>query len=1250
MPIIDIFKKDIKREINGVVKAGVKDKVIIQNEIDEYVITKEISRNMQKLFSNYAESFNNSTENVGVWIDGFFGSGKSHLLKMVGNILSNTDFDGKTVYNYFEEKTDDKILLGNIKKASEAETDVILFDIGKISDQDGISSKNSIIVALQRKFNEFLGFIKEDLKLAEFERFLWRENKFDEYKELYKAKSGCDWMEDRKNFDFRQNYFIDIIDKMDLEGFDEDAAERWLEKESIQAITAESFTEFIVEYLEKVGNKRRLVFLIDEIGQFIGDSSALILNLQSVVEEIGKIIRGKVWFMVTAQQGIVEIIEQKTVKIQDFSKIQDRFKTRLPLSSANVDEVIKRRLLEKKEEAKISLMSFYEDKRIDIENLITFEKNDFKLNLYKEKVEFAETYPFVPYQFTLLQKVFEKIRKMSHSGQHQSKGERSLLDAFHSAGNKIINEDIGIIVPFHDFYNSMEQFLEDTVRRPIIQASEQYGMDEFEVNVLKLLFLIKGIDEIKTNVDNIASFMVSHVNDNRIDLKKKIEKALRKLEKQYLVQRNGEEYFFLTDDEQDINREIKDVKVDNVELLRELNDIIFNGILNTNKIRVKETGNSYNFIKKIDEQYFSQQNAKLVCHLVSPYHDEHKDESALRMYTQRDPWSLFVRLEDIDGFMEEIREYLQIDRYVSDKLATNPVDNIMRILQIKQSEKRGRYARIKDYVSKSLEGTKYILNGTEIEVKSRSPKERLLEGLEKYAMVVYRNAGLVKNHYDEKKIKDILSYDYTGATLFNVEKELSSNPNYEAIREVENYMKDLDDRHDVINMKKLVDKFSDTPFGWDILDIQGIITELFVISRITLTYDHKEVEATDSNAVNIITRVKTSNQENLLIAPKGEKPIEEIRKAISLLKKLYGVGNNFDENKFESEARKFLDGKKNLANRLIRFQYGKNREFEYPGKSDLEEYVEIIEDILDNSKSEKELCDNIIKEYDDFDEVRVKVDTINNFFEDGNSKKELFDSGIRKLEQLEMNYSYGDLKNSSAAKAIKEILSNKDPYHDLYKITDYINQIDKEIKDIIDNEKDNIKTEINSKIDEVKTIFKDVKESNIIIEKIEKRYSDLIKILDKTNDTNVFQLSGQINRIENQLRADFVSEIIEKLKGFENKVMDVLKDKDNVDELIKEVAESFNKIKTKVESSNDVNVMVRELEKAEEEKDNWINVANGKAPKKERITIRRKRIDGKSLESREQVDEYIKQLEADIQEIKKNLLEAVKENKRVDVY
>ena len=122
------------------------------------------------------------------------------------------------------------------------------------------------------------------------------------------------------------------------------------------------------------------------------------------------------------------------------------------------------------------------------------------------------------------------------------------------------------------------------------------------------------------------------------------------------------------------------------------------------------------------------------------------------------------------------------------------------------------------------------------------------------------------------------------------------------------------------------------------------------------------------------------------------------------------------------------------------------------------------------------------------------------------------------------------------------------------------------------------------------------------------------------------------------------------MKNYEQEVMDVLKEKDNVDNLIKDVTESFNKSIIKVESSNIIEDIKRELEKAEEEKENWINVANGKEKKKERVSIRRKRIEGKSLESKEQVEEYIKKLEKDIEDIKGDLLKAVSKNKRVDVY
>ena len=72
-------------------------------------------------------------------------------------------------------------------------------------------------------------------------------------------------------------------------------------------------------------------------------------------------------------------------------------------------------------------------------------------------------------------------------------------------------------------------------------------------------------------------------------------------------------------------------------------------------------------------------------------------------------------------------------------------------------------------------------------------------------------------------------------------------------------------------------------------------------------------------------------------------------------------------------------------------EYGKNKKYEYPGKSDIEEYRDFLEDIIEDSKSEKELCNNIIKEFDEFEELKTKVDTVFDFFEIG---KKLFQNGI----------------------------------------------------------------------------------------------------------------------------------------------------------------------------------------------------------------------------------------------------------------
>src|SRR5690554_652312 len=162
------------------------------------------------------------------------------------------------------------------------------------------------------------------------------------------------------------------------------------------------------------------------MGQYIGEDSNLMLNLQTVTEDLGTACNGKVWIVVTSQQEIDKITE---VKGNDFSKIQGRFDTRLSLSSANVDEVIKKRILVKNDTGEQTLKLLYEQRETVVKNLIVFNDGVEK-KLYRDKEDFALVYPFVPYQFDLLASVLTSIRIHGASGKHLAEGERSMLALF----------------------------------------------------------------------------------------------------------------------------------------------------------------------------------------------------------------------------------------------------------------------------------------------------------------------------------------------------------------------------------------------------------------------------------------------------------------------------------------------------------------------------------------------------------------------------------------------------------------------------------------------------------------------------------------------------------------------------------------------------------------------------------------------------------------------------------------------------
>ncbi|WP_425059049.1 hypothetical protein SCACP_37030 [Sporomusa carbonis] len=275
---------------------------------------------------------------MGVWISGFFGSGKSHFLKILSYLLDNRTVNGKKAVAYFDDKLDDPMVLADMKQAGDVSTDVILFNIDSKSEADSKHDKEAIVKVFMKVFNEKQGFCGSLPWVADLERQMERDGVYVAFKAEFAQIAGRSWEDAREDFYYEGDAIVEALaksTKMSME-----AARAWYNKaEETYSISVEKFAQRVSEYIERKGKNHHVVFLVDEIGQYIGDNSQLMLNLQTVTEDLGTYCGGKAWVIVTSQQDIDSVTK---VKGNDFSKIQGRFNTRISLSSANVDEVIKK--------------------------------------------------------------------------------------------------------------------------------------------------------------------------------------------------------------------------------------------------------------------------------------------------------------------------------------------------------------------------------------------------------------------------------------------------------------------------------------------------------------------------------------------------------------------------------------------------------------------------------------------------------------------------------------------------------------------------------------------------------------------------------------------------------------------------------------------------------------------------------------------------------------------------------------------
>lgn len=1039
MRINEMFAKPIDRDIKGVIKVGQADDENIRQELEEYVVTREMQKHFADFFSSYKKGIHGNTDKMGVWISGFFGSGKSHFLKILSYLLENKEVDSKKALDYFsdDKKIADPMVSADMALAASIPTDVILFNIDSKSDVSGKQSKDAIVSVFLKVFNEMQGYCGSIPILADLERTLSEQNRYDEFVRLFENDYGKPWVYSRHKFDFIQDSVVDVLAEMEF--MSEAAARNWCEKATEPYnISIEDFAKLVKDYIDRKGGNHHVVFLVDEIGQYIGDDSKLMLNLQTVTEDLGTTCRGKAWVIVTSQQDIDAIAKDMGLRSNDFSKIQGRFDTRLSLSSANVDEVIKKRILEKKPTADETLRLLYEQKATIIKNLIVFNDGAEK-KLYANEQDFSSVYPFVPYQFNLLGDVLTSIRKHGASGKHLSEGERSMLALFKESAMALMNSEAGALVPFNVFYDALHQFLDHSHKGVISRAADNSFInpeqveDCFNVNVLKTLFMIKYVKEITANVDNIVSLMADSIDADRIELKKRTEEALKVLVRQTLVQKNGDVYVFLTDEEQEINREIEGQAVEMAEVINKVSELIFEDIFGDKKYRYPAFNGRYNFSfnQVVDDRpYKANQGYDIGVRVLTPNSEYSGDETTLRMMSGQGK-DVLVVLPNDSSFLEEIRGALKIEKYLRVS-TTGTLTKYEQIKEAKRAEMRERGGNAKLFLVEAMKNADIYVNGDKAQIGAKEVSARINDALGRLVTTVYHKLPYIDVAMGEANIRALFSSSKQQTLSLEGGQEANAN----ALRDVLDFIAANSVSHMKTSMKSLMDRFMKAPYGFVEDDVEWLVAKLFKNGDVSFTVNGSSATLLNKNAEEIIRYITKREFVDKLLTERREKASDSQKKTVrELTKEMFGVSSVRDDD--DDMMQSFQRYSSNVLNELEKYEI-MQQSASLPGKRVVSSGKALLRTVM-QIQSPIEFFDNLHRNRNDYLDFAEEYEPVKAFF--GGEQKTIYERALRLIGIYDNSKTFiVDEQVENLVASIKAILTKDAPYADIPKLPELLDK------------------------------------------------------------------------------------------------------------------------------------------------------------------------------------------------------------------
>lgn len=984
--------KNINRSIEKVITYGVSQEARLKSEISEYVVTDSIDQQFENLLLKMEAAMDMGGENeVGVWVSGFYGSGKSSFTKYLGLAFDDRiTIDGVPFIQHLQDRLkrqQTKSLLSNVAKRFPAA--VLMLDLA--SEQVTGATMEEVSTVLFYKVLQWAGYSR-NLKVAALERRLKKEGRYNEFLDAFKETAGGeDWANYRNDELVVDSLIPEIAHKLYPTLF-KNTASFTTESSEIVVFENDRVREML-EIAREASGKEYIIFIIDEVGQYVGPRPNLILNLDGLAKNLKNIGDGKVWIVGTAQQTLTADDNKAALNSPELFKLNDRFPIQIALESNDIKEICYTRLLGKSSAAEAQLGALFDQYGQQLrQNTKLVDARVYGVDF--DRKTFIDLYPFLPSHFDILLHLLGALAKSTGGIGLRSaiKVVQDILIDGTQDKPAVAEQAVGWLATTVTLFDALDKDIKRAfpALHTSVEKATKFRFPHLELhqNIAKTVAVLQILGNLPITRQNISSLM--HASVAGVSQADAVNKAVEDLINDAFVpfgEKDGNLCFF-SEKLNDIEQERSQIALRGVELRRIMNEALTNVYA---PLPATQLHGSYAVSTGLKAQTHGGVPASLagernpiqtIVELVEPKEVDNArtrltDES--RHHSSRFNIYLVGRTTPE---MDELTHDIYRCREIANRYRSDPDQEIREYCNGQADRAEHLSTRLRAQIQRSLIQGSFVFRGQVIAVDTLASE--LLEAARKHLSQV---AEQVFDRYAEAPVragtelaeKFLRVGNLSGITSaldpLNLVQTQSGRHSIRTDHLAMVSIRDYIDKNGTVDGKRLTDAFADAPFGWSADTLRYLVAAMLLAGDIKLKVAGREVTVNGQQAIDAIKTNNTFKSIGISLRG-GDRPSNEVlARAATRLTELTGDSVIPLEDDISKVTTKLFP--------QLQHQYGplteKLRNMKLPGVERLENLTDEINDVLltDASDAPRRLGNEQSELFDSLKwaaEVKLKLD------------------------------------------------------------------------------------------------------------------------------------------------------------------------------------------------------------------------------------------------------------------------------------